>query len=53
MILRKTRSPIVDDLKPEQKSEREQALESENDGDDGDICTLEAEPPTDEDNPLE
>jgi len=50
VILRKTQSLIIDDLKPEPRSEREMGQESE---DDGDICTPKAEPPTEDDSPLE
>lgn len=47
MILRKTQSLIVDDLKPEPSSEREIGQKSEDD-----ICTPKAEPPNEDDRPL-
>jgi len=50
VILRKMQSLIVDDLKLKPRSEREMGQDSE---DDGDICTPKAEPPTEDDWPLE
>ncbi len=50
VILRKMQSLIVDDLKLKPRSEREMGQDSE---DDGDICTPKAEPPTEDDRPLE
>lgn len=50
MILRKTHSLIIDDLKPEPQPDPEKAAELE---DDGDICTPKAAPPTEDDRPLE
>jgi hypothetical protein len=49
VILRKTQSLIVDDLKPEPSSEGEIGQKTE---DDGDICTPKAEPPNEDDRPL-
>lgn len=51
MILRKTQSLIVDDLKPEPET-KDSAKEQESD-DDGDICTPKSDPSTDDDRPLE
>lgn len=48
MILRKTQSLIVDDLKPEPQTEKRAETD-----DHGDICTPEASPPTEDDQPLE
>lgn len=51
VILRKTQSLIVDDLKPEPET-KDSAKEQEPD-DDGDICTPKSDPSTDDDRPLE
>lgn len=48
MILRKTQSLIVDDLKLDPEAEKQQGAEPD---DDGDICTPKSEPPTDDDKP--
>ncbi|WP_211913014.1 hypothetical protein [Tardiphaga alba] len=50
MILYKTQSLIVDDLKPEPKAEKNRDLVLE---EDGDICTPKSEPPNEDDQPLE
>lgn len=50
MILYKTQSLIVDDLKPDPKTEK--SLEATPD-EDGDICTPKSDPPTEDDQPLE
>lgn len=50
MILRKTHSLIIDDLKPEPQPDTEKAAKL---NDDGDICTPKSAPPTEDDQPLE
>ncbi len=50
MILRRTHSLIIDDLKPEPQPDAEKAAKL---NDDGDICTPKSDPPTEDDQPLE
>jgi hypothetical protein len=50
MVLRKTLSLIVDDLKPEPKEDKQREAEPD---DDGDIATPKSEQPTEDDRPLE
>lgn len=50
MILHKTQSLIVDDLKFDTEAEKQQGAEPD---DNGDICTPKSEPPTDDDKPLD
>lgn len=50
VILHKTQSLIVDDLKLDTEAEKQQGAEPD---DDGDLCTPKSEPPTDDDKPLD